>query len=540
MTQTARVVAWVRAHPWPVAFGAVAALVATLRLVGLDSAPPGLYSDEASIGYNAWSIAHYGVDEHGHRFPLYFEAFGEYKNPLYIYLLAPFTLVLPLTPYVERLPAALCGLGTVAAVAGAAWTLTRNRGVTLAALLTAAVTPWLALQSRVGFEVPVMTLTLTLAICLYAVATRDGRMEWRWLLATGVALGLSIYAYSSGRAGVAAVVVAMVVLDPRWRRRSILPLLAPVGLAYAALGLYARANPGNLTKRYDILSIGADNPGLLTEAGRLVRNYVTYLGVPFLFTNGDANPRHNTGYGGMLLVVSLPLVLLGLVHCVRHWRSPVSRLVVAMLAVGPVPAALTYEGTPHALRASAMLPALLVLMAMGWVELWPALTGRRLLAGAVAVALAVDAGGFQWDLMVRYPGRALGAFDTGQLAAIRTAHDLAAPGGHHVFISERLDVPYIQVLFALHPPPVDLPWPGNEAPAMAQVGVSTLPSAVDMTGTASPGDLLVLAPGETPPEGAQLVETEAVTVAPEAASLDPAFFGQPPAQPVVLAVVYRR
>ena len=46
---------------------------------------PGLYVDEASIGYNAWTIAHFGVDEHGIHFPLFFEAFGEYKNPIYVY-----------------------------------------------------------------------------------------------------------------------------------------------------------------------------------------------------------------------------------------------------------------------------------------------------------------------------------------------------------------------------------------------------------------------------------------------------------------------
>src|ERR1043166_1964437 len=49
---------------------------------------PGFFVDESSIAYNAWSIAQTGRGEHGITMPLYFPAFGEYKNPVYIYLLA--------------------------------------------------------------------------------------------------------------------------------------------------------------------------------------------------------------------------------------------------------------------------------------------------------------------------------------------------------------------------------------------------------------------------------------------------------------------
>src|SRR5690348_2317733 len=50
--------------------------------------PPGFYIDESSIAYNAYTIASTGRDEYGESWPLYFRAFGEYKNPVYIYLLA--------------------------------------------------------------------------------------------------------------------------------------------------------------------------------------------------------------------------------------------------------------------------------------------------------------------------------------------------------------------------------------------------------------------------------------------------------------------
>jgi hypothetical protein len=187
-----------------------------------------------------------------------------------------------------------------------------------------------------------------------------------------------------------------------------------------------------------------------------------------------------------------------------------------------------------------MLPPLLVVMALGWAELLDLVTARRSLAAVVALAVALDAGGFTWDLYVRYPGRAVGWFDSGELQAVQVAHDLASASGRHVLVSERLEQPYIQVLFALTPPPVSLPYPANQAPALAQIGVSQVSSAVEMASQAQPGDLMVLAPDEQPPPGSTLVDTEEVTVAPENATVPPETFGFPPQAPQVLVRVWRR
>ncbi|HET9050718.1 MAG TPA: glycosyltransferase family 39 protein [Candidatus Dormibacteraeota bacterium] len=532
----------VRDHPWQSAFVAAFAAVVALKLGGLGMSPPGLYADEASIGYNAWAIAHHGVDEHGNGFPvLYFQAFGEYKNPLYVYLLAPFTWVLPLTAYTVRLPAALCGIAICVLVSATAWTVTRSRAAALAALVTAGLTPWLTLESRVGFEVPMMTLTLVVAIWCYARAWQPGASRL-WLAGCSTALGATVFAYSTGRlfAGILAGVLVVDLL--LWRRRRLVDVAVPVLLAYLVFGLYAHAHPGALTSRFDALSIGADHPGLVTEALRFLRNYATYDGVPFLFTNGDSNLRHSTGYGGVLLVTTLPLAVLGVVRCLRTWRDPVSRLLIGGLVTAPIPAALTAEGTPHALRSAAMLPFVLVVMALGWAEVLPWLTARRLLAGAVAVAIAADAGGFMWDLFVRYPGRAVTWFDTGEVAAIQTAYALAG-GAHSVYISNAVDVDgvaYIQALFALTPAPPARPEDDESRPELAAIGVTVLPTAGDIASEVQPGDLMVLGPGEQAPEGSTLVDTESVTVVPDAVTLPQSSTGVSPDAHFVLARVWRR
>jgi len=69
--------------------GAAGLLVLLVWYVGEPlRTTPGFFIDESSIAYNALTISRTGLDEHGQRMPLYFRAFGEYKNPVYIYLLA--------------------------------------------------------------------------------------------------------------------------------------------------------------------------------------------------------------------------------------------------------------------------------------------------------------------------------------------------------------------------------------------------------------------------------------------------------------------
>ena len=55
---------------------------------GAATNPPGFFIDESSIAYNAHTISETGRDEYGEPFPLYFRAFSDYKNPVYVYLLA--------------------------------------------------------------------------------------------------------------------------------------------------------------------------------------------------------------------------------------------------------------------------------------------------------------------------------------------------------------------------------------------------------------------------------------------------------------------
>ncbi len=489
---------------WVGAGTVVAGLVIARSLVDLSGSPPGLYVDEASIGYNAWTIAHFGVDEHGIHVPLFFEAFGEYKNPIYVYAVAALVRFLPLTVAVERLPAALFGLATAGFLTAAAWRMTGSRMITVGTLALAGFTPWLVIESRVGFETISMVALLSAALwCLAGPTPR------RFAIA-GVFLALAIFAYTTARLEILLLAVALAIAwglarAPGWWRAAV-----PIATGYLVLGVYMLLTPGALTGRFESISIWADGAPLSVVVDRFLANYFSYFSPSFLFLQGDANPRQNTEIGGMLLWVTAPLLIAGLVVCWERRREPLVRFLVAGIVLAPIAAALTNNGTPHALRSSGMFPFLVILAVLGAQGIGTVLTDRvgirRLVAGALAAGLIAQATLFTIDLFSAYPNRAAPYFDTGEIAAITTARNDAA--GHRVFLSSSLDQPYIEAFFALLPAPPTHEAIDDATPGLAALGMRVIaPDVAENAGSA--GDMLVLAEGDPAPgAGWVLIATE--------------------------------
>ena len=92
---------------------AVILLAGFLRFYQISSNPPGLYWDEVANGYDAYSILKTAHDHHGRFLPLFFESFGDWKLPGYIYLSIPSILTFGLNEFAVRFPSALFGTLTV-------------------------------------------------------------------------------------------------------------------------------------------------------------------------------------------------------------------------------------------------------------------------------------------------------------------------------------------------------------------------------------------------------------------------------------------
>ena len=482
-----------RGRWWSLAFCVGFVVIVASHVAGLASSPPGLYTDEASIGYNAWAIAHYGTDQFGTPWPLLFRDFGDYKGPISTYLLAPLTLLGPLTPTLTRLPSAFAGIALAGAAAMLAWRMTRSRPVALIIMLEAALEPWFFHTARINLEADLFTV-LCFVVVLAAIAG-GGVQRTRNCIVAGLALGLAPFSAQPGRFfGLIFLVLIVFTHLPLMRARQLCLLAGPVVLATLLLVL---GTGGNAVARLGGVSV--TQHGVLSGIGALIGNYFQYFTPDFLFLHGDPNPRHSSGFGGLLFLTALPILLVGLVTCVRRWREPLCRLAVLGLFVAPIGPALTTGISAR--RDVVFLPFLLVVFTYGWAGVLPVLRGHNLRVAAATALIAVAAGLYFADYVVAYPSRAVDAFDIGVVPALIAAHDAAGP--HQIFVSSMIPDLDEEALFALLPPP-------GTTPVEKQLRLLVVSGSAQMA-AAQPGDVAVLAGTEAAPPGYTLIDAETLS-----------------------------
>src|SRR5215213_3562563 len=203
---------------------------------GAATNPPGFFIDESSIAFNAHAISETGRDEHGEPFPLYFRAFGDYKNPVYVYVLAALFRVTGPSVTAARLLSAALGALTALVLALLGARMSGSRAVGLFTWLTALLTPWLFELSRLVLEVAAYPLAVALLLLLLWRASRRESWELTDALAVALALALLTYTYSIGRL-LAPLLAAGLFLfaTTRARLRSVLKTLALYALSLARL-----------------------------------------------------------------------------------------------------------------------------------------------------------------------------------------------------------------------------------------------------------------------------------------------------------------
>jgi len=376
-----------------------------LRIFRVGEYPVSLYIDEVAIGYNAHSIVETGRDEWGIPFPTYFRSFDDYKLPLYIYLVAASELVVGKTPLAVRLPSVLAGTATVLVVLMLFPSLGVKKKTTLIAGLLLATLPWHIHFSRGGFEATLGLFLTTWGILLLvkhvvesvipAKATSDvakagiqvikmngsrikcGMTEY---LLPFLLLVLSLYSYHSQRIITPLLVLVVLIIYRRSLTRQVLrrfllpsflcfilliPYLlytfSPQGLARASSETFladVRVRPDNLFSQKPILA-----------AEHFLRGYVSNFSPITLFFTGDGNGRHGVREIGQLYLWQLPLLLLGVIHTLRHSREGgnprnFNLLMLFWLLIAPLPAALV-RPNPHALRTLPMLIPIIYFIALG-------------------------------------------------------------------------------------------------------------------------------------------------------------------------------
>ena len=396
--------------------------------------PPGFYIDESSIAYNAQAVSETGRDEYGEAWPLYFRAFGDYKNPVYVYALAAVFRVTGPSILTARLFSAALGALAALLLGLLAARLTKRAAVGVVVGLSALLTPWLYESSRLVFE----AAAYPLAVVLFVIALRRASGRERWasvdVVSLACALALLTYTYSIGRLLAPLLAAGLVLFVTRRNFARVLLTWAAYALALVPLAVFSSRNPGALTERFGLITYLKPESGFAGGAREFVLHYLADVNPVRWLSTGEPNIRDHVPGSPALLAATLLLACVGVfVVLLRHRREAFWRFQLYALAASVVPAALTVNDFPQLrLIAFPVFLHVLVAPAVAWLLEGG---GRRRAFVYVAAALLVAQGAqFQWLFHARAPERWY-VFDA-RFPSKVLAPALAAARGRPVYLQD--------------------------------------------------------------------------------------------------------
>lgn len=363
-----------------------------LRITSLNKLPYGFTPDEASFGYDAYSILHTGKDQWGASIPLVLKSFGDYKAPLYSYILIPFVAVGGLTKEVVRLPNAIIGTLAIFATYLLVLELFKNKNTALAASFLLSISSWHIMMSRGGFEANLTTFFLPLG--LYFLIR--GLKKNVFLYFGALTLGLNLFTYHSAKVVTPFVILMFILLYRKeilkidkvklFLTSVILGIFGILTLYTFTLGAGTRAKDVSIfngtLEGASVLYHQATNSGLNSLVAKLiynkytfgvdkfVGNYVSYFSPQFLFTNGPAEATYGMIPGrGVLFWFELPLLILFFVALIKAKEKRTYILIIGWLLFAPITASLATGPGYAANRAEIMLPAIQILLALGFTQI---------------------------------------------------------------------------------------------------------------------------------------------------------------------------
>ena len=403
-------------RPW-LLLGAGLVLAVCAFQLWIDPAnPPGFHRDEASLSLNAYSLETTLRDEDGNLLPLFFRSFGDYKSPLYPYLLAGVFRVTGPSQDVARGFSAVLVLAAILLLGLLAKRVTGDSAVAVVVVLLAGLTPWLFELGRLAIEASTQPLLVTALLLVLHRSSRLGRWTLGEGALAGALLGLLTYSYTGSRLLAPLLALALVVFAGRGRWRWLAAAWATFAVFLVPLAVYGLRHPGALTARYHETTIarnGLSGPRLVVQA---IANWLHDANPWYWATKGDPAPYiHVGGAYGSLFAAVLGLALAGIVVIVVRFRDDLWwRYVLLAALLVPVPAALTVD-RHNAIRLAALPVFVLVLALPALAELRQAV--RRSWVARALAAVLVAAVGFQFvQFLHAYrtngPGR-LVLFDAG-------------------------------------------------------------------------------------------------------------------------------
>lgn len=297
-------------------------LASFIRLFKISDYPISLNVDEVSIGYDAFSILKTGRDHYGKAFPLIFESIGDYKNGVYIYLVAISEALFGINEFAVRFPSALFGILFVFVVFYLSRHLFISQKIPYILSLLVCISPWHIRLSRGGYEANVALTLLFLGIYLFL---RNIEKKKNLLLPIILMIS-SAYTYHSEKIIVPILLIFLfviyykkIILNTKkiWLQLFVIFLFS-VPMIFSLIGKNQDRNSSVLAnKDPEIIVISKDSKNFdnfdnkYLMAYSSLRRYFQYLDPSFLFIRGLEFTQHTNLNQGLLYLIEMPFFVIG-------------------------------------------------------------------------------------------------------------------------------------------------------------------------------------------------------------------------------------
>lgn len=383
----------IKISKFTVAFIFIIILAFLVRVYGLGSVPAGLTNDEADIGYDAYSLLLTGHDQWGEFIPLTsFKGFGDYRVPLYTYLVVPVVKAFDLNAFSVRLPSAIFGTISVGLIYFVGRKLTdkseiSSQVIAFSAMFIMAISPWAIGLSRIGIE---SNVAISIFLCALLLFLHAESRKFLYLLSF-ILFGLTIYTYTSyalftvlsivllfiyfkkiilkqKKIVFVSLVISLLIVVPFFMFRSAVGIRASqVSFIYSQdnIGLTANLNDrrGSCSEIFPGLVCKVFENKQIVIANTFMRNYVNHFSPDFLYVNGTTTQYSILPQRSLLYTIEFLLFLLGIFALLRN-KVQNNLVILSILLISPLADSITGDG--HFSRASNMMPFLFLTEGVGF------------------------------------------------------------------------------------------------------------------------------------------------------------------------------
>ena len=369
------------------------ALALFLRFFRLSDFPVGFHQDEASLGYNGYSLLLTGKDENNNPLSLYIDMFGDNRPSGYHYLTILPIKIFGLAEFATRFPGALFGSLSIFAIYFLVLCIFQNKKLGILAAFLLAISPWHIVLSRASAEAIVALFFIMVGFaflirCVYLY-------KKMYLFFGSLCLIASFFFYHTPRVFVPTFFMVLLLIlffitkQVRIRNKMsfvfsfLVVSTTAVLLIFFVAGGQGRYNQVNIfgfpeTKlildeqiredgiiKSNLLETRIFHNKIISYGFTFARNYFQYFSGDFLFIKGGLPSWYIVPHMGLLYLIGLPFLVMGFIS-LSSGRKLLHKIPLLWLFFAPITAAITVDDIPNINRSLVMLPALELLTAYGF------------------------------------------------------------------------------------------------------------------------------------------------------------------------------